>query len=82
MNALNSGLIKDICAAAEAFEKDEGIGAMVLTGSERAFAGEHVRKDNVGRCQGKVRFRQLCLLLIVFSWSALLVFGYMVDAPL
>lgn len=40
LNALNSGLIQDICSAAEAFEQDPNVGAIVLTGSERAFAGE------------------------------------------
>lgn len=49
MNALNSGLIKDICAAAEAFEQDDGIGALVLTGSERAFAGEHAESTTCFR---------------------------------
>lgn len=40
LNALNSGLIRDICSAAEAFEGDPEVGAIVLTGSDRAFAGE------------------------------------------
>lgn len=39
LNALNNSLIQDICAAAEAFEKDPSVGALVITGSERAFAG-------------------------------------------
>ncbi len=38
MNALNAALVADIAAALDAFEGDEGIGAMVLTGSEKAFA--------------------------------------------
>lgn len=38
LNALNSGLIKDICTAAEAFEANPDVAALVLTGSERAFA--------------------------------------------
>jgi len=38
LNALNAALIDDLNAALEAFEKDSAIGAMVITGSEKAFA--------------------------------------------
>lgn len=38
LNALNSHVMKDIVAASAAFDLDEGIGAIVVTGSERAFA--------------------------------------------
>jgi len=38
LNALNSQVMRDVVAAASAFDADEGIGAIVLTGSERAFA--------------------------------------------
>lgn len=38
LNALNTQTMKDVVAAASAFDADEGIGAIVLTGSERAFA--------------------------------------------
>ncbi len=38
LNALNSGLIADLNVALDSFEKDPGIGALVLTGSEKAFA--------------------------------------------
>ena len=38
LNALNSQVMLDIVDAATAFDRDEGIGAIVLTGSERAFA--------------------------------------------
>jgi enoyl-CoA hydratase len=38
LNALNSGLLEDVVAAASAFDSDPGVGAIVLTGSERAFA--------------------------------------------
>jgi enoyl-CoA hydratase len=38
LNALNSALIAELNTALDAFETDEGIGCMVLTGSERAFA--------------------------------------------
>ena len=38
LNALNSQVMHDVVAAATAFDADEGIGAIVVTGSERAFA--------------------------------------------
>ena len=38
LNALSRGLIADLNAALAAFEADEAIGAIVLTGSEKAFA--------------------------------------------
>ena len=38
LNALNSELIAELSAALDAFEADTAIGAMVITGSERAFA--------------------------------------------
>ncbi|RYG49324.1 hypothetical protein EON67_06780 [archaeon] len=38
LNALNSRIISEINAAAAAMDKDAAVGAIVLTGSERAFA--------------------------------------------
>ncbi len=38
LNALNAQVMEDVVAAASAFDADEAIGAIVLTGSERAFA--------------------------------------------
>lgn len=38
LNALNSTLIREIVRAGKAFDADPGIGAIVITGSERAFA--------------------------------------------
>ena len=38
LNALSRGLIADLNAALTGFETDEAIGAIVLTGSEKAFA--------------------------------------------
>ncbi len=38
LNALNSAMVAEINAAARAFDADAGVGAIVLTGSERAFA--------------------------------------------
>ena len=38
LNALNDKLIDELGAALDAFEADDGIGCIVLTGSEKAFA--------------------------------------------
>jgi enoyl-CoA hydratase len=38
LNALNTKLTGEVVAAATAFDRDEGVGAIVITGSERAFA--------------------------------------------
>lgn len=38
LNALSSALMTDLTDAVEAFENDDAVGAMVLTGSEKAFA--------------------------------------------
>ena len=38
LNALSAALMEDLNAALEAFEADPAIGAIVLTGSEKAFA--------------------------------------------
>jgi enoyl-CoA hydratase/carnithine racemase len=38
LNALCDGLLDDIIHAATAFDKDDSVGAVVLTGSEKAFA--------------------------------------------
>jgi len=38
LNALNAALVADVAAALDAFEDDDEIGAVVITGSEKAFA--------------------------------------------
>lgn len=38
LNALNTRVAEEVTAAATAFDADEGVGAIVVTGSERAFA--------------------------------------------
>jgi enoyl-CoA hydratase len=38
LNALNARLVAETSAALDAFEADDGIGAIVITGSEKAFA--------------------------------------------
>jgi enoyl-CoA hydratase len=38
LNALNSTVLAEVVAALDAFEADAGVGAVVITGSEKAFA--------------------------------------------
>jgi len=38
LNALNEALMREVLAAATGFDRDEEVGAILLTGSERAFA--------------------------------------------
>ena len=38
LNALNDGLMNELGAALKAFDADDGIGCIVITGSEKAFA--------------------------------------------
>src|SRR5215510_10857770 len=38
LNALNNQLMREVMDALEGFDKDEDIGAMVITGNEKAFA--------------------------------------------
>lgn len=40
LNALCDGLMKEMGKALDDFENDSDIGAIVITGSDRAFAGE------------------------------------------
>ncbi len=48
MNALNSEVMTQILAAVEAFDADPAIGALVLTGDERAFAAGADIKEMAG----------------------------------
>src|SRR5690606_18123063 len=49
LNALNAQTMRDVVAAAEAFDADPGIGAIVVTGSERAFAAGADIKEMEGK---------------------------------
>jgi len=47
MNALNHQLVIEVMDALEAFDNDENIGAMVITGNEKAFAaGSDIKEMN------------------------------------
>ena len=49
LNALCAGLIRELGQALDAFEADDDIGAMVLTGSEKAFAAGADIKEMSGK---------------------------------
>src|ERR1700729_2972802 len=71
LNALSAALIEDLNAALEVFESDPAIGAIVLTGSEKAFAaGADIKEmqdktfaeaflgDFIGRWENVTRMRK------------------------
>lgn len=49
LNALNSTLVRELAEAGAAFDADENIGAIVLTGSEKAFAAGADIKEMAGK---------------------------------
>jgi enoyl-CoA hydratase len=49
LNALNAALVEELAAALDAFEADDAIGAIVLTGNERAFAAGADVKEMAGK---------------------------------
>ncbi len=48
LNALNLTLMREVVGAIEAFDANDGVGAIVITGSERAFAAGADIKEMVG----------------------------------
>ena len=51
LNALNSALMDEVMAAMSAFDADETIGAMILTGNDKAFAAGADIKEMDGKTQ-------------------------------
>ena len=49
MNALNNQLITEVIDALEAYDKDDNIGAMVVTGNDKAFAAGADIKEMLGK---------------------------------
>jgi enoyl-CoA hydratase len=49
LNALNSAMMEEIVIAVDAFEADAGIGCLVVTGSEKAFAAGADIKEMAGK---------------------------------
>jgi enoyl-CoA hydratase len=53
LNALSSPLMKEVCHALQEADADKEVGAIVLTGSEKAFAGQ----PNFPCCAGSILIR-------------------------
>lgn len=49
LNALNNQLMRELMDALEAFDRDDSIGAMVITGNEKAFAAGADIKEMAGK---------------------------------
>ncbi|WP_417668315.1 enoyl-CoA hydratase [Roseibium sp.] len=64
LNALNSALIDELNSALSNFEKDEKIGCMVLTGSEKAFAAGADIKE-----MGSLDYMEAYLNDFITSWD-------------
>src|SRR5689334_4257192 len=58
LNALNSTLVRELVDALETLDADTGIGAIVLTGSERAFAAGADIKEMAGLAFADVAVRE------------------------
>ncbi len=58
LNALNSPLFQELGHAVDAFEIDDGIGCMLLTGSEKAFAAGADIKEMVSQSFNDVSMRE------------------------
>jgi enoyl-CoA hydratase len=58
LNALNSPLFQELGHAVDAFEVDDGIGCMLLTGSEKAFAAGADIKEMVSQSFNDVSMRE------------------------
>ena len=54
-NALNNKLLYELMDAFEAFDKDEAVGALVVTGSEKAFAAGADIKEMANRSMTEMR---------------------------
>ena len=55
MNALNHQLVREVMDALEAFDNDDNIGAMVITGNERSFAAGADIKELADQSAGQIK---------------------------
>jgi len=81
LNALNYQLMTELMEALEVFDKDENIGATVITGSEKAFAAgadikemaekstEQMMDANLVAIYGRLRTIQKPIIAAVSGWS-------------
>ena len=81
MNALNNQLMREVMDALETFDKNEAIGAMVITGNEKAFAAgadikemadksiqEMMDKDHIA-VFGRIRTIRKPVIAAVSGWA-------------
>ncbi len=80
LNALSNQLMREVMDALESFDADENIGAMVLTGSEKAFAAGADIKEMAGKSTldmidrdhvavfGRIRTIQKPIIAAVSGW--------------
>ena len=81
LNALNNQLMRELMDALEAFDKDDDIGAMVITGNEKAFAAGADVKEMAGKTTlqmmdtdhvavfGRIRTIQKPVIAAVSGWA-------------
>ncbi len=60
LNALNTALMRELAAAAGAYEADDAIGSLVITGSEKAFAAGADIKEMADKSFTDVYFDDFC----------------------
>ncbi len=84
LNALNTQVMKDVVAAASAFDADEAIGAIVVTGSERAFAAGADIKEMESKSGGEMlttdHFGGWAQFAAYYKAAELILTGRMMDA--
>ncbi|HKI56528.1 MAG TPA: enoyl-CoA hydratase-related protein [Trueperaceae bacterium] len=85
-NALNQATMEELARAATAFDADDGIGCIVLTGDERAFAAgadiAEMAGRQVGDMLGSYRFQQWEALRQVATPMLAAVSGYALGGGL
>lgn len=81
MNALNPVILGELADALEAFDADDGIGAMVVAGSEKVFAAgadikvmataseEEMRQDPLIDLFGRIRAIRKVVIAAVSGWA-------------
>jgi 1,4-dihydroxy-2-naphthoyl-CoA synthase len=80
LNALCDGLLDDLIHAARAFDQNDSVGAIVITGSEKAFAAgadiKEMSKRNYVECYTKNLFRNWTDVTSIVKPTIAAVSGY------